>query len=143
MWYPIMVFNWQLLNVKGRSDLSLRAEVVKKIVAFLILFISVIWGIDVICWGLLLYSLFDMIIIYYFVRKIYTYDFRKEIGVLLPILFCSLLMGGCIFLCNCLLSNPFLQLIVGLIVGIISYLSFCVFGGIKEIDIIKQIIKTR
>ena len=84
-----------------------------------------------------------MIIIYYFVRKIYTYDFRKEIGVLLPILFCSLLMGGCIFLCNCLLSNPFLQLIVGLIVGIISYLSFCFFGGIKEIDIIKQIIKTR
>lgn len=143
MWYPIMVFNWQLLNVKGRSDLSLRAEVVKKIVAFLILFISVIWGIDVICWGLLLYSLFDMIIIYYFVRKIYTYDFRKEIGVLLPILFCSLLIGGCIFLCNCLLSNPFLQLIVGLIVGIISYLSFCFFGGIKEIDIIKQIIKTR
>ena len=43
MWYPVMVFNWQLLNVKGRSDLSLRAEILKKIAAFLILFLSIAW----------------------------------------------------------------------------------------------------
>ena len=141
MWYPIMVFNWQLLNVKGRSDLSLRAEMIKKIIAFLILFISIIGGIDVICWGLLLYSLSDMIIIYFFIKKIYVFDFSKEIRLLLPVLFCSLLMGVCIFFCNYLLSNPFLQLIAGFVVGSISYLGFCLIFRLKEIDIIRQRIK--
>lgn len=60
MWYPFMVFNWQLLNVKGRSDLSLRAEIIKKIGAFSILLVSIPWGMNAICWGLLAYSLFDM-----------------------------------------------------------------------------------
>ena len=27
---PVQKFNWQLLNVHGRSDLSLKSEVVKK-----------------------------------------------------------------------------------------------------------------
>lgn len=45
MWYPVMNINWQILNVKGRSDLSLKSEIIKKTVAFIILFSTMPWGI--------------------------------------------------------------------------------------------------
>ena len=37
MWYPVMVINNQMLNVRGRSDYFLKAEIIKKIVAIVIL----------------------------------------------------------------------------------------------------------
>ena len=37
MWDPIMKINHNILNVKGRSDYFLRAEILKKLVAFIIL----------------------------------------------------------------------------------------------------------
>ena len=52
MWYPVMNINWQILNVKGRSDLSLKSEIIKKTVAFIILFSTMPWGLEIMCWGL-------------------------------------------------------------------------------------------
>ena len=38
---PVQKFNWQLLNVHGRSDLSLKSEVVKKIISISLLLIAI------------------------------------------------------------------------------------------------------
>lgn len=141
MWYPIMVFNWQLLNVKGRSDLSLKAEIIKKVGAFSILIVSIPWGVNVICWGLLAYSLFDLITISFFVRKIYPFDLRKELVGLFPVGLSSLLMGLCICISLQFISSPVLRLATGIVVGTLSYLFFCFFFKVKEFDFIKQIIK--
>lgn len=141
MWYPIMSFNWQLLNVKGRSDLSLKAEIIKKIGAFLILFVSIPWGMNAICWGLLVYSLFDMITISFFIRKLYPFDLRKEIVVLFPVLICSLLMGLVIYVFLQLTSVPMLRLAIGIVVGGLSYSFFCFLFKLKEFELLKQIIK--
>lgn len=141
MWYPIMSFNWQLLNVKGRSDLSLKAEIIKKIGAFSILFVSIPWGMNAICWGLLAYSLFDMITISFFIRKLYPFDLRKEIVALFPVLICSLLMGFVIYVFLQLTSVPMLRLAIGIVVGLLSYSFFCFLFKLKEFEFFKQIIK--
>lgn len=141
MWHPIMNFNWQLLNVKGRSDLSLRSEIIKKVGAFAILFLSLPLGMKAICWGLLFYSLFDMATIYFFVRRIYCFDIRKEIALLFPILFCSLLMGGCVYAVCYIFSCPIWQVLVGIPVGIVSYGAACFLFHLKEIELIKQYIR--
>ena len=141
MWYPVMLFNWQLLNVKGRSDLSLKAEIVKKVGAFLILTVSIPWGMNVICWGLLVYNLFDLITISFFVKKIYSFDLRKELIMLFPVGISSLLMGLCIYISFQFFSIPMLRLASGIIVGMLSYSFFCYLFKLKEFDFIKQIIK--
>lgn len=141
MWDPLMHFNWQLLNVKGRSDLSLKAEIIKKVLAFSILFTSIPWGIHAICWGLLVYSLFDMITISFFVRKIYPFDLRRELMDIFPILIGSLLMGLCMYVSLLLTSIPIFRLAIGSVVGIFSYLFFCYLFRLREFKFIKQIIK--
>lgn len=44
MWDPVMKINNSLLNVKGRSDYFLYAEILKKTMAFLILSLLFHWA---------------------------------------------------------------------------------------------------
>ena len=45
MWIPVDALNLSLLTVKGRSDLFLRLEIIKKIIGLVILFIAIKYGI--------------------------------------------------------------------------------------------------
>ena len=47
----LSVINLNLLFVKGRTDLSLRLELVKKTIATIILFASIPFGLEGMCWG--------------------------------------------------------------------------------------------
>lgn len=69
MWYPVMVVNNQMLNVRGRSDYFLREEVIKKIAAIAILIVTMPFGVKVLCWGLVFYNLLDMVIGVYYTKK--------------------------------------------------------------------------
>lgn len=141
MWHPFMLFNWQLLNVKGRSDLSLKAEIIKKVLAFSILFASISWGIHAICWGVLVYSLFDMLTISFFIRKIYLFDLRREFVSVFPIGINTLLMGLCMYVSLGLTTIPIARLAISCVVGIFSYLFFGNLFKLREFEFIKQIIK--
>lgn len=121
MWFPIMSLNDQLLNIKGRSDLSLRAEVLKKIVAILLLLGSISLGIKAVCASLVLYSFCDMIIVLLYVRKITQIGFIDEIKNLMPICVITIIMGSCIWMVEKVISTPLASLIIGTITGIVVY----------------------
>jgi hypothetical protein len=142
MWYPVMVINWQILNVKGRSDLALKSEIVKKIAAFAILFSTIPFGIKGMCWGLLIYSFVDITIILQFVKKVMVITYYWiEIKSLAPILVSSLLMGISIYLIIQLIPHPFIKLIAGGMSGIILYLGFAILFKIEEISLVIKKIK--
>ena len=48
--------NLNLLKVKGRSDLLLKLEIVKKTISFGILFVSIPFGVVAICFSKVIYS---------------------------------------------------------------------------------------
>ena len=51
MFDHLSIINLNLLYVKGRSDWALRMEIIKKTIATLILFASIPFGIEGMCWG--------------------------------------------------------------------------------------------
>lgn len=51
MWYPIHAINLNYLIVKGKSNLFLRLEIIKKIMGVSILCITVPLGLEAMCWG--------------------------------------------------------------------------------------------
>lgn len=122
MWYPVMQQNWQLLNVRGRSDLALKAEFIKKIVALILLFGSIPFGIKAVCISLVIYSFCDMFIILMFVRKITSIGFRAEGKALLPICTITAIMGGCVWGIKACIHIPMFTLLVGILVGAFVYL---------------------
>jgi O-antigen/teichoic acid export membrane protein len=117
MWDPLMYFNWLILSARGRTDLSLKSEVIKKIVSIIILLLSIPWGIRIMCYGVLLYSICDMIIISFFVRKVLSISFYGVARELLPLLGVSLVMGGSMYVAISFFSSSWIKLLVGAFVG--------------------------
>lgn len=123
MWDPVMRMSWDLLNAKHRSDYSLKSEIIKKIVAFAILFATIPFGLDIICLGLILYSLADIFIVTRYTRKILPdVTFRNEMKVLLPVFLQSIAMGTTVYVIIQFINSLWLQLICGITVGIGAYL---------------------
>lgn len=141
MWDPIMKINHNMLNVKGRSDYFLYAEVLKKIVAFTILFLTIPFGVKIMCAGLILYAFADIIIITYYTRKLTGISLLIQIEVLLPVVLLSFSMGGLVYLTTLLLENVWMQVLLGLLVGVSYYVALSFIFDIKEIKTLTSLIK--
>lgn len=141
MWDPIMKINHNMLNVKGRSDYFLYAEILKKIVAFSILFLTIPFGVKIMCAGLILYAFADIIIITDYTRKLTGISLLLQIKVLLPVVLLSFSMGGLVYLTTLFLENVWIQVLLGLVVGVSYYVALSFIFDIKEIKTLTSMIK--
>lgn len=64
-----------------------------------------------------------------------------ELRILYPIVFISLIMSGGMYVTQFLFVNPYLQLIIGVIVGGSIYLSLSFMLKLEETRVIKQIFR--
>lgn len=126
LWQGITTINLNLLYVKGRSDLVLKLEIIKKVIAFFILFISILFNnLYAMCWGLVVYSLIGFYLNTIYTKKILDYGFIKQIKSLLPYLIPSLVFLISGLLCSEYVTIPYLSIIISLSLAIILYLSIC------------------
>ncbi len=82
MLYPIHVLNLNLLQVKKRSDLYLRLEVIKKTIGILIFFISYRYNIEGICIGIVITSYISLYVNSIYTKKIMKISFVNQVGSL-------------------------------------------------------------
>lgn len=136
MWNHIMFLNWQLLAVKGRSDLSFKSEIYKKIISVIILCITIPLGIEAMCIGLICYSFFDMAIIICFLKPLLSISHKEELRLLTPTTLLSFSMFAIISLCNAFIPNYYLQLIIGCMVGFSYYIGMAYLFKFKELQFI-------
>ncbi len=142
MWYPVMYINNQMLNVRGRSDYYLQAEIIKKIVGVAILVVTIPYGVEVLCWGLLCYNLLDMIIIIYFSQKVFSVRYTQQIKSLLPILTIAIAMGVVCYLpLRYLPDNLFLQLLLSVTVGFITYVGLSYIFKFSEFKYLLKLLR--
>ena len=122
MWYPIHAINLNLLQVKGRSDLFLRLEIIKKIVGVCIMCITIPLGITAMCIGMVASSLISLFINTYYTGKLFDIGYLKQMRDLTPIFINSLIMGGIVYFSIQISDNDILQLSLSIIVGVLSYI---------------------
>ena len=132
MWYPVMVINNQILNVKGRSDYFLRAEILKKVMAIAILCATLPFGVRWLCWGIVLYNFFDMGIIIYYSKKVICTGYMEQIKNIFPLFLLSLGMGMSAYIAQSMIKGSFPQLIVGSLVALLSYLLLGFLFKVRE-----------
>ena len=122
MWYPIHAINLNLLQVKGRSDLFLHLEIIKKIVGVCIMCITIPLGITAMCIGMVASSLISLFINTYYTGKLINIGCLKQMRDLTPIFINSLIMGGIVYFSIQISDNDILQLSLSIIVGVLSYI---------------------
>ena len=140
MSYPIMSLNTQILKVKGRSDYFLKAEIIKKVVAFIILFTTLPFGVKTLCLGLIIYNIMDMVIIIFYAKKVIKTSYLKQVKELTSIFILSVTMGLIVYVSTQLFNyNNSLGLIIGLIIGGTYYLGISKIFKFEELQILSSI----
>ena len=144
MWYPIMKISWSILNVKHRSDYSLKSEIIKKAIAFIILLATIPLGIKAMCYGLVLYSLADIFIILQFTRLVlYDITIYNHLKQLFPSLLISIIMGVFVWWWIHLMDNTSIQLFGGILIGCVTYIILSYLLNKRDFNHIILLIKKR
>jgi len=143
MWYPIHAINLNLLQVRGRSDLFLRLEIIKKIVGVSILIFTLPRGLVIFCYGAIASSLISLVINTYYTGKLINVGYFKQMGDLLPILILSTTMFVAIHATNHLICNMLLQIICGGIVGLVIYLGGAYIFHFSELEEVKYMLNRK
>lgn len=122
MWYPIHAINLNLLQVKGRSDLFLKLEIIKKMIGVAILCTTVPLGLIAMCYGSIASSILCLVVNTHYTGKLIQVGFLIQMRDLLPSLGYSMSMGVLVWLIVHVLPHPWLQLTGGVIFGIVYFL---------------------
>lgn len=120
--YPIHAINLNLLQVKGRSDLFLRLEIIKKIVGILIMCITIPIGLMAMAYGMVVSSFISLIINTYYTGVIINVGYWRQVKDLLPIFLMSLASFIAIRAFMMTTNNLYIQLFIGVLIGLVVYL---------------------
>lgn len=122
MWYPVHAINLNLLQVKGRSDLFLKLEIIKKAITIVMLCITLPLGLIPMCIGMIFSSIIALVINTYYTGKIINLGFFKQMKDIFPTFLLSISMGAVVYMTvTNITMESWLSLIVGVIEGIILY----------------------
>lgn len=123
MWDHLSTLNLNLLFVKGKTNLVLKLEIIKKSIAFIILLASIPFGIITMCWGRVLYGVVAFYINTSYTKKLIGLSFIQQVMDFMPFLVIAFGMGLLVYLtCSFLLANPILLLFISILLGAIIYL---------------------
>lgn len=126
LWDGITKINLSLLYVKGRTDLVLRLEVIKKTIAFGILCLSVFIGnLTVFCIGMSVYGTIALYLNTIYTKKLLNFGFMKQMSQIWPYLEASLIIMLVALLFSWLIPHNLLSLTVSTIVCLPLYLFIC------------------
>lgn len=125
---PLTHINLNILYVKGRTDLVLKLEVIKKIIAFLILFTMIPFGLWWLCAGRVFYGFIAYIINCHYTARYINFGFWNQMKYNIPVIAKSLLMGGICYSITFIECHPIVQLTIGTIVGFTTYLLIAIIS---------------
>lgn len=143
MWYPVHAINLNLLTVKGRSDLFFRLEIIKKIIGICIMCVTISHGIVWMVGGGIVSSMISLIINTYYTGKLIHVGYLRQMGDLLPIFVVSFIMWLLIHASFMLMSNIYIQLPLGIAVGMVTYVTVAKFLLKNEWDEAVEMIPRR
>lgn len=121
MFYPFHAINLNLLQVKGRSDLFFRLEVIKKIMGVSMLFITVPYGIEAMIWGGLVTSTLCLVLNSYYTGKLINYGFIKQLKDIFWIFLLAAVMFAAVKALTMWMGNGIWSLLAGVALGVAIY----------------------
>lgn len=140
--FPVHVINLNLLQVKGRSDLFLKIEVVKKVLFIVVIVCSVPFGLMGMCIGRVFTSFMGLFIHTYYTERLINLGVWKQLKDISPIYLISIISAIVSYFSLLLTDIPFVQLLVGgLVYGGIYLFTAYVFNMSELVELFKILFK--
>lgn len=142
--YPFHIYNLNILNVKGRSDLFLKLEVIKKVLLVITILVSIQFGLYGLLWGVVVSSALALFINAHYSGKFIHYNGFEQLKDVSPILLIAIASGVLTLIADKIMTNSnitdIFRIILGGAVGVLSYWSISIIFKIKSIQDLKTII---
>ena len=141
--YPLHMYNLLILQVKGRSDLFLRLEIIKKIILIFIISVSVFYGFKALLFGYVFASIIALFINTHYAGSIIDYPMKRQLLDILPIFIISICMGLIVFFVNnnLIAYNHISRLFISSISGAIVYMLLAFIFKFQTLNDLRNIIK--
>ncbi|PRD68385.1 flippase [Malikia spinosa] len=142
--YPLHSINLNILKVKGRSDLFLQLEIIKKILIAAMIYFTYKHNIEIILIGQILTSIISYIPNSYFSSKLINYSIKEQIADFVPALALSLSIGILVhYSATTIRLPPTLQLILLGGLGAAMYVISAYFLRLQACILAFSIIKAK
>lgn len=125
MLMPMQIANIEAVKSMGYSNITLKLEVIKKIIEAIILVVSFLIGIKAVAWGIVVYNAICLFINLYPNIKLLDYKISEQIKDVFPSLIVSLIMGASVYWIQYLSMPTILILMCQMALGIIVYGLLC------------------
>ncbi|MCB2295341.1 MOP flippase family protein [Clostridium algoriphilum] len=125
MMFPLHAINLDILQVKGRSDLFLRLEILKKAVFTVLIIAAIISksGIMGLIGALVLNSYISYFLNSYYSAELIDYSTKHQLVDILPAFIVSIIMGIVVYASNVFMPNiDIIKLIFETLLGLITYI---------------------
>ena len=123
--YPLHAINLNILQVKGRSDLFLKLEIIKKIIATVPIVIGIFWGIELMLWGSVCTSFIAFFLNSYYSAPLIGYPTLRQIKDVAPTFGISFGVAAVMWSLSLLPISYYvmlpLQCVVGLLLAFLIY----------------------
>lgn len=143
--YPLHAYNLNILSVKGRSDLFLRLEIIKKVLLLVVLAGSFSFGIMGLIWGQVIFSVMAFFINTHYSGKFLKYSSWEQLLDILPAIVLTMAMGIAVFLLDAVLSGyrDILRLMAGASTGLSFFLIFARIFRFESGKFIAELLKKK
>jgi len=141
MMYPLSALNLNMLQVSGRSDLYLKLEIVKKILAVPTIVIGIFWGVKIMIGGMIVNALFAYYLNSYWSGRFIGYSFKQQVADILPSFGLAFVMALGVFVLSLILPfNPLGLLITQILAGAAFIILFCEAIKFEDYVFMKELV---
>ncbi|SDM17355.1 lipopolysaccharide biosynthesis protein [Pedobacter antarcticus] len=141
---PLGTYNLNILKVKGRTDLFLRVELIKKIIGVVFLLVCIPFGINAIVWSLCITNIFFAYLNGYFSGKLINYSIHQQILHSFNVILISVIPYALTYVANefwFYKFNNYISILFNISVYTIFYLPLMLIFNKALLNDIKMILK--
>jgi O-antigen/teichoic acid export membrane protein len=139
VFYPLQHLNLTILMVKGRSDIFLRLEIISKVLIIFAIIFTFSFGLTALVIGQVVTMFMIFSINAYYTGKVLSYGFFSQIQDMIYTALTSSLMALLVYCIIGFFSADWIKLLVGVTVGITSYIFFAISRGSEEFIELKKL----
>ncbi len=137
IFYPINAYMLNILNIKGRTDVYLKIEIIKKVLLSVIILLSISWGINGMLFGSIIFSVMSFVINSRFTFRFLNYSILDQIKDLFPTFILTLISSFFVYISitalNNYLSSDIIKIFFSSLIGTIVYLIFAYILKFKSL----------
>ena len=121
MFFPIHTANLNALKAMGKSDMFLILEIIKKIVDFAAMIITMRISVMAMAYSLLVTSVISQVINSRPNKKLLNYGYLEQLKDIIPAILLAVFMGGCVYFVGWFNLPDIITLCLQVVVGVVIY----------------------